>query len=135
MGVSDDASALDMAYKLVEYAGKGRLKLSSGKPVLPGEKQVFREAKGSFSHDTIARVEEQLPGEPLLKKVMQNGKRLPSHQRNIEEIRKYAQQQLNKLPDSVSSISRTEQPYRVEISDKLANYQKEITEHLKRGGG
>ena len=134
MGVSDDAAALDMAYKLVEYAGKGRLKLSSGKPVLPGEKQVFREAGDNLRRDTIARAEEQLPGEPLLKKVMQSGKRLPSHQRDIEEIRQYAQQQLNKLPEYVSSISSKEKSYPVEISDKLASYQKEITEHLKQEG-
>lgn len=134
MGVSDDAAALDMAYKLVEYAGKGRLKLSSGKPVLPGEKQVFREAGDSFSQDTIARAQEQLPGEPLLKEVMQNGKRLPSHQRGIEEIRKYAQQQLKQLPGYVSSLSRNGKSYPAEISDKLANYQKEITEQLKQGG-
>ncbi|MEL7797860.1 MULTISPECIES: nicotinate phosphoribosyltransferase [Idiomarina] len=134
MGVSDDAAALDMAYKLVEYAGKGRLKLSSGKPVLPGEKQVFRESGDNFRRDTIARAEEQLPGEPLLKKVMQSGKRLPSHQRDIEEIRQYAQQQLNKLPEYVSSISSKEKSYPVEISDKLASYQKEITEHLKQEG-
>lgn len=134
MGVSDDAAALDMAYKLVEYAGKGRLKLSSGKPVLPGEKQVFREAGDNFRRDTIARAEEQLPGEPLLKKVMQSGKSLPSHQRDIGEIRNYAQQQLTKLPEYVSSISSKEKPYPVEISNKLANYQKEITEHLKQEG-
>lgn len=133
MGVSDDAAALDMAYKLVEYAGKGRLKLSSGKPVLPGEKQVFRETEERFSRDIIARAEEQLPGEPLLKKVMQNGKRLPSHQRDIESIRNYAQQQLKQLPNDVSSLGGNGKSYSAEISEKLSNYQKEIAEHLKGG--
>ena len=42
MGVSRDVPALDMVYKLVDYAGRGRLKLSTGKAVLPGRKQVFR---------------------------------------------------------------------------------------------
>jgi nicotinate phosphoribosyltransferase len=32
-----------MAYKLVEYAGKGRLKLSTKKVLYPGRKQVFRQ--------------------------------------------------------------------------------------------
>jgi nicotinate phosphoribosyltransferase len=36
MGVSEDAPALDMAYKLTAYAGEGRLKLSPGKRILPG---------------------------------------------------------------------------------------------------
>jgi nicotinate phosphoribosyltransferase len=42
MGVSDDAPSLDMAYKLVSYAGRGCIKLSPGKALLPGRKQVFR---------------------------------------------------------------------------------------------
>jgi nicotinate phosphoribosyltransferase len=42
MGVSRDAPSLDIAYKLVEYDGKPRLKLSSQKVSLLGKKQVFR---------------------------------------------------------------------------------------------
>src|SRR5690606_6081004 len=42
MGVSADAPSLDLVYKLAEYAGVGRVKLSPGKPILPGRKQVFR---------------------------------------------------------------------------------------------
>jgi nicotinate phosphoribosyltransferase len=42
MGVSEDAPGLDIAYKLCAYGGRGRLKLSTGKPVFPGRKQVFR---------------------------------------------------------------------------------------------
>jgi nicotinate phosphoribosyltransferase len=42
LGVSEDAPALDMAYKLVSYAQRGCIKLSPGKALLPGRKQVFR---------------------------------------------------------------------------------------------
>ena len=42
MGVSSDHPDLDIAYKLCEYDAKGRLKLSTGKAILPGRKQVFR---------------------------------------------------------------------------------------------
>ena len=42
MGVSEDAPAIDLAYKLTEYAGVGRRKLSPDKATLPGRKQVFR---------------------------------------------------------------------------------------------
>ena len=69
---------LDIAYKLSEYSGKGRLKLSSGKPVLPGRKQIFRvEEDGRDVRDTIARAGEALSGRPLLVTVMRNGKHLP----------------------------------------------------------
>jgi nicotinate phosphoribosyltransferase len=39
MGVSDDAPALDIAYKLSEYGGEGRTKLSRHKHILPGRKR------------------------------------------------------------------------------------------------
>lgn len=42
LAVSSDAPELDFAYKLVEYAGRPRMKTSSDKLVLPGRKQVFR---------------------------------------------------------------------------------------------
>ena len=41
MGVSRDVPALDMAYKLVETPVKSRLKLSTGKALLPGRKQIL----------------------------------------------------------------------------------------------
>ena len=76
MGVSRDAPSLDIAYKLVEYAGRPRLKLSTGKVLLPGRKQVFRmERDGTADHDVIARRDEQQPGRPLLQRVMQGGQR------------------------------------------------------------
>ena len=41
MGVSRDAPALDIAYKLVEYAGRSRLKLSTGKGSCPAASRSF----------------------------------------------------------------------------------------------
>ncbi len=52
--VSGDAPSLDIVYKLTEYAGEGRIKLSSGKRTLPGRKQVFRTIRGrdrAMRHD------------------------------------------------------------------------------------
>ena len=75
---SADAPSLDMAYKLVEYAGQPRLKLSTGKRTLVGEKQVWRQrgADGRFARDVVAARDEPAPGpdwEPLLEPVMRNG--------------------------------------------------------------
>src|SRR4029079_7903646 len=59
MGVSRDAPSLDIAYKLVEYAGCGRVKLSPGKAILPGRKQIFRvEQDGLADHDVLGRNDE-----------------------------------------------------------------------------
>jgi nicotinate phosphoribosyltransferase len=67
LAVCADAPELDMAYKLVEYAGRGRFKLSRGKTLYPGRKQVFRQIRDSrMVEDTIGRFDENLPGSPLL---------------------------------------------------------------------
>jgi aminobenzoyl-glutamate transport protein len=77
MGVSADAPWLDIAYKLVEHDGRPILKLSTGKVSSPGRKQVFRfvDDQRRFKRDLIAlRSEAFEGGEPLLKKVMEQGK-------------------------------------------------------------
>lgn len=60
MVVSDDAPALDVAYKLTEYKGVPRIKTSQHKLSLPGRKQVFRamEANGGFYADLLGLANE-----------------------------------------------------------------------------
>jgi nicotinate phosphoribosyltransferase len=72
MAVASDAPHLDTAYKLVEYAGQPRRKLSENKSNLPGRKQIFRRAE----EDVIGLQREALDGRPLLVKVMEAGRRL-----------------------------------------------------------
>ena len=75
MGVSADYPYLDTAYKMVDYAGRPVMKLSSGKVTAPGRKQVFRKRK-PFG-DLIGLFEEPVPAghEPLLEPMMLGGKR------------------------------------------------------------
>jgi nicotinate phosphoribosyltransferase len=127
MGVASDAPVLDIAYKLCEYSGKGRLKLSSGKPVLPGRKQIFRvEEDGQDVRDTIARAGEALSGRLLLVTVMRNGKRLPAGMVDLETIRQYAQTQIALLPAPVRQIAAADPPYPVEVSAALSGFQRKI---------
>jgi nicotinate phosphoribosyltransferase len=106
MGVSTDVPDLDIAYKLSEYAGKGRVKLSSGKPILPGRKQVFREFRnGTFAGDVIGRFGERLPGEPLLAKVMSRGQRVRSHERDVDRLRAHAAACIAGLPATVRALA------------------------------
>ncbi|MEE8561055.1 MAG: nicotinate phosphoribosyltransferase, partial [Gemmatimonadota bacterium] len=78
LGVSKDAPSLDIAYKLTAYAGRGRLKLSPDKRIIPGRKQVFRvEEKGLAIRDVIGLSGERDLGRPLLRKVMEAGARTP----------------------------------------------------------
>jgi nicotinate phosphoribosyltransferase len=125
MGVSADAPYLDMVYKLVSYAGRGRLKTSPGKGTLPGRKQVFRlEKDGAAKHDIIAAADESHGGRPLLEQVMQYGKRLPAGYRTMEDARKLARKELSLLPPHVRSIQITE-PYPVRVSDELVRRKEE----------
>lgn len=131
MGVSRDAPVLDIAYKLCEYAGQGRLKLSPGKLILPGRKQVFRMTQSDRDlGDVIARFDEDLPGRPLLVPVMRHGERLPTGCVNLESIRKYAQQQIARLPERVCAITQAKPPYPVEVSQELSLFQKKVKEKV-----
>lgn len=129
MGVSRDAPALDIAYKLVEYAGRDRLKLSPGKAVLPGRKQIFRvERDGLADHDVLGRHDESACGRPLLQQVMKDGVRLPEGRATLDEARARARMELERLPARVRSIEPARPPHRVDISETLAASR----DHLRR---
>jgi nicotinate phosphoribosyltransferase len=114
----EGGSHLDMAYKLVEYAGKGRLKLSSGKVLHPGRKQVFRTIEnGRMIHDTIARFDEPLPGEPLLQPMMLRGAAVARI--DLEQSRRRLQRELAMLPDGLRALESSPTPYPVNFSECL----------------
>jgi nicotinate phosphoribosyltransferase len=119
--LSPDAPSLDIAYKLVEYAGRGRIKLSPGKGLLPGRKQVFRiERDGIAERDVIARSDERSPGRPLLHRVMSGGMRLGDGRSTLDEARNRRASELNRLPGRVRAIAPAVPPYPVDISAALA---------------
>ena len=118
--VAQDAPALDMAYKLVEYDGIGRTKFSSGKVIYPGRKQVVRRLDhGVFAGDTIGQPDEQLDGEPLLVPVMKNGRRLPQHHPDLQASRNWARQQIDRLPPQLRSLEATGWSYPVDVSPRI----------------
>jgi nicotinate phosphoribosyltransferase len=121
MGVSRDVPTVDIVYKLVEYAGRGRLKLSPGKAVLPGRKQVFRiEHDGTADHDTLGRHDERVDGRALLEPVMKGGVRLPAGRVSLDETRARAGRELARLPAPLRALPSADPAYRVEISPSLA---------------
>jgi nicotinate phosphoribosyltransferase len=131
MGVSQDVPGLDMAYKLCAYGGRGRLKLSTGKPVLPGRKQVFRvEENGRAVRDVIARAEESLPGRPLLRPVMRGGDRLPEGTIDLNAARRHAREEIARLPEHIRAILPTERRYSVVASKTLLAYQDKIAREV-----
>jgi nicotinate phosphoribosyltransferase len=117
---SEDAPALDCAYKLVSFAGIPRRKRSEGKLLWPGAKQVFRHyaTNGRLDHDVLALADESLGGEPLLRTVMRTGRREP--QPNLAQSRSNARANLDRLPDELRMLD-VGISYRVDVSEGLAN--------------
>ena len=134
MSVSADAPALDIAYKLAAYAGIGRTKLSAGKRILPGRKQVFRRFEaGIATGDVIARAGEVLAGTPLLSPVMQAGRRLGPRPA-LAQDRAAAAARLGELPARLRSLRPAEPPYPVVISDSLAAHERETRDRVRGAG-
>ena len=103
---SADAPYLDMAYKLVEYEGKPKLKESPGKRTFPYKRQVWRFLKdGRFDYDKVSRFQEG----GLVKKVSFP---LPS----LKEIRERVLEQINQLPEELKSIKKKVE-YKVEVDE------------------
>jgi nicotinate phosphoribosyltransferase len=125
MGVSADSPYTDMAYKLVQYDGRPVLKLSSGKKTLVAEKQVFRkQANGRLNKDIIALRHENIEGEPLLKPVMEGGKRLQPPE-SLDVIRERFTREFTMLDDTFKAI-KDPKVYLVEISPKLEKLQQKV---------
>ncbi len=124
MGTSSDRPYLDVIYKLCETQNKDGtftpiMKLSKGKLTLPGRKQVYRlkNQDGVFKKDLIALADEDIDGEPLLLKVMEEGK-LTYELPLLDQIRANAASNLSKLPEKYKALTNAA-IYPVEWSQKL----------------
>ena len=131
LGVSADAPGLDIAYKLCAYKGQGRIKLSAGKPILPGRKQVFRRVEqGRALDDVIARADEDLPGRPLLQQVMAGGRRLAEPE-PLDAMRARAGVEIAALPPTVRALASADLSYPVAISAALQADHAAIARRLR----
>lgn len=147
-------AALDGVYKLSFAGDKPRIKLSESlsKTTLPDKKQVFRvydEAGNFWGADAITLADEEqvdrmhhpvepgkfiaFPGlkqEPLLKKVMEQGK-ITMPKKSVNEIAQYSLNRLALLPQE---YKRFENPhvYKVGISTSLKNLRDELRSHYQQ---
>lgn len=132
LSVSSDAPALGVVYKLVELERNNSVrfpaKFSESKITYPGRKQVFRSAEsdGRFKQDVIA-LESESPSmaarsHPLVRLVMQDGKRLSDVPRGAEALaqaRERCAAQLASLPEPLRALDPPSSPYPVAYSEKL----------------
>ncbi|HET7306314.1 MAG TPA: nicotinate phosphoribosyltransferase [Gammaproteobacteria bacterium] len=134
MVVSADRPSFDCAYKLVEYAGRPRLKASTSKLLLPGRKQIFRRRDGDvFSGDTLASQGETPAGEPLLAQVMQAGQRIEGMGRTARDCRAFCHDQIGMLPERLRRLDKAEVGYPVAVSASLRQLQKQELARLGLG--
>lgn len=133
IGSSKDEPALELAFKLTEYADLPRMKNSPGKQSFPGRKQIFRQlgADGCIAQDIVAGRDEVHDGEPLLKPVMRQGRIIEDAIPPLDDQVKAAAERMDILGEGFRSLEPVgESP--VVISDFLKQLQQKSLEEITK---
>jgi nicotinate phosphoribosyltransferase len=128
---SSDAPALDCAYKLEEYAGVARRKLSTGKATWPGRKQIWRtyDEHGSMAGDVVSTHDDLQSGEPLIRPVLHGG-RLLCPTPDLADLRAHAARELARLPEPLRRLEP--HIYSVTVGEALRRLTAEVDRRLAR---
>ena len=110
MATVADQPYADAVYKLCEYGGEGRMKLSSGKSNLPGKKQVWH----GENETVITERSETSSGTPVLGKLMEDGE-IVADLPTLEEAR---------------NSDSTRKPRETSVSESLQNKAQEVAERV-----
>jgi nicotinate phosphoribosyltransferase len=128
---SQDAPALDCAYKIQEYAGAPKRKRSEGKATWPGRKQVWRRYDdGTMAGDVLSLEDDAALTiselEPLIEPVMRGGRRIGALP-NLMQARERASAELQRLPGPLRAL-QPDASYPVTVSDVLRALARTIDE-------
>jgi nicotinate phosphoribosyltransferase len=121
LGTSRDSPVVNGIYKLVadQVGGSWRdvRKRSPEKATVPGTKQVFRVyAHDEMQADVIARVEEELPGRPLLVPFVRRG--VLVREETLEQMSGRARGELEALPPALRDLDGDGASYPVSYSER-----------------
>jgi len=137
MDTSADVPYLDCAYKLTEYAGRGRRKRSESKATWPGRKQVYRhyDTDGRMAGDTVTHYDAPAEGEPLLEHMMSGGRRIDPGE-SLDTIRERLNTQLERLPQPLRRLESAGSPeapaYPVAIAPALRQLAEQVDAWLEQ---
>lgn len=137
MGTSEDLPHSDVIYKIVQVGDKnGRflptMKLSQGKVTYPGRKQVFRfyDENGLSKEDVVGLEGEKIDGEPLLLKLMVNGRRVYDFP-PLSQTRDFTLRNLALLPAKFKTL-KGNAVYPVNISQGLKLLMEDLIKRIKQ---
>lgn len=134
IGSAKDGAALELAFKLTEYADLPRMKNSPGKQSFPGRKQVYRQlgVDGCIVQDIVAGRDEVHDGERLLKPVMAKGRIIDDAIPPLDSQVEAARQKMATLPERFRLLDPVgESP--VVISDFQKALQQKTLEQVTKG--
>jgi nicotinate phosphoribosyltransferase len=131
---SADAPSADCVYKLQEYAGRPRRKNSEKKATWPGRKQVWRryDASGRMTGDVLSLEGHQEVGEPLIRQVMKDGRRV-GPEPSLDDIRRNAKRDLERLPENLARLDPGA-GYPVEVAGELVELAAAVDRRLRVRG-
>jgi nicotinate phosphoribosyltransferase len=135
MGTSLDRPYVDVVYKLSGKVEEGNfvptMKLSKGKVTLPGKKQIFRQTGKNrrYVKDIIGLEDEEIEGEPLLKKVMKDGC-ITCEVPRLQGVKEATLENLSRLPEKYKRL-RNPCSYPVELSHRLTKIRSQVVDRLR----
>ena len=135
LGTSRDSPVVNGIYKLVAHRVGGSWrdvrKRSPEKATVPGAKQVLRDyTDGEMHGDVIARVEEELPGRPLLVPFMRGGCLVCEE--TLGQMSDRARAQLMALPAGLRKLDREGDAYPVAYSERCRAALEEVDARAAR---
>ena len=121
LATSRDDPTIAGVYKLIEYNGVPKIKISEEKLTYPGRKQVYRiyDKNKKFKEDILSLEKEPAPpnSEALLIPVIKNGE-LIKHYPKLDDIQNYYLDNIKKLPNAYKKLKENK-IFNLKISDEL----------------
>ncbi len=126
---SRDDPTIAGVYKLIEYNGRPKIKISEEKLTYPGKKQIYRiyNEQGVFKEDILMLDDDDAPpnSEALLIPMMEKGI-LISKIPQLMEIQQYYLKNIKKLPDEYKTLDENH-VFKLKISKKLRELTNSLT--------